>query len=560
MKKILNFFLIIWLLPISNFAQGFDTTFAFGTTNNSNKYSNIINVLADNDKIIFTGTSNKDSIVSGFINVMPFIGATDYQGNLLWIKGIKADSNDYVSGVVYFRNSLSKISPNKYVMPIQGYDGLNPYHRLVFFNNQGDTLKTISFQGYNQAGINFFEAIMSLCVDDDKNIVITGSSNTFTPNPTADTFGLYIAKFDSNGVFQWKKHYYSMFNGQNNIGFRGVKILPANEGNGYIISSLRGSNDSIGNSVFHFVRIDSMGNKLWEKGLPKVNTLFGGDDDLSYTDFIKANDGSGYYFNTKEYILVYENNNNTFMSYIGKVDNQANVLWAKTINFNYRDVKPYDMAQMDNGDLVFNIQIWDQYTPTPKNISNGSTLLCTDSLGNIKWHKAYYRYPCEGSGRRLDEPFTVISKSPYNSIAMGGEEGLAFNNPLANCYTSLNHISKLALVDSLGRRHIDDTTTINLYPIVTQVDFSTGIKTAVNHLKELIDIFPNPAGQDLFISIKEKGNYKIEIQDINGRSRMNKNLGADITQIDIANWQAGIYFIKVFENNTYLGAFKFVKR
>ncbi|HRP90839.1 MAG TPA: T9SS type A sorting domain-containing protein [Edaphocola sp.] len=563
MKKILYMLIIVCYLPFCNVAQGFDTTYNFGPTNPYwGKGSRVSNILADSNMILFSGYCRRDSIdLNLWTGLMPMVGAIDYQGNLLWWKGLSLDTPKYYAGDQIYYQLLSKINTNKYVMIASGSDGITLadsmiliYPYLLIFNSQGDTIHLSPIPTYNDS-LEYPPTlwIRGLCVDNNKNILVTGRYYNVL-NPTSlDSGGLYIAKFDSNGVFQWKKHYYSLFGNIIDPAYGGFKILPANEGNGFLISSYKATMDTLTKSIFHFIRIDSVGNILWEKTLPKANTLFRFGDNFERADFINAKDGNGYYFNSREYADT-SNMYFRFMSYIGKIDNIGNVVWAKTIDFNGINVTPNDMLQMDNGDLVFNIEINDPISTGLNNFS-GTTLLCTDSLGNIKWHKAYRTIFCAP----IDEPMIVMSKTPYNSIALGGYEGNLYA-PFPNCYTSIDFVSRVALVDSLGRRNNDDTAYLYFNPTVTEVEYPTGITPPAKDLKKTINVYPNPAGQDLFISIKEKGNYKIEIQDINGRSRMNKNLGADITQIDIANWQAGIYFIKVFENNTYLGAFKFVKQ
>ncbi|HRP90838.1 MAG TPA: T9SS type A sorting domain-containing protein [Edaphocola sp.] len=563
MKNLLIFFLLSLYIPLSGKAQGFDSTYSLGAANPYwGTNSAVQSIFPDSNFILFSGTCRRDSIdLSLLTGTIPMIGAIDYQGNLLWWRGMSLDTPKYYAGRQNHCLSLSKISPNKYVMVASGHDGITLadsmiliYPYLLFFNSQGDTIHLSSIPTYNDS-LEYPPTlwIRGLCVDNNKNILVTGRYYNVL-NPTSlDSGGLYIAKFDSNGVFQWKKHHYSLFGNIIDPVFGGYKILPANDGNGYLISGYKASMDTLTNNIFHFVRIDSMGNILWEKFLPKANNLFRFGDNFERADFINAMDGSGYYFNSREYADT-SNVNFRFMSYIGKIDNIGNVVWAKTIDFNGKNVLPHDMVQMDNGDLVFNIDISYPYSNGINNFS-GTTLLRTDSLGNIKWHKAYRTIFCAP----IDEPMIVMSKTPYNSIALGGYEGNLYA-PFPNCYTSIDFVSRVALVDSLGRRNNDDTAYLYFNPTVTEVEYPTGITPPAKDLKKTINVYPNPAGQDLFISIKEKGNYKIEIQDINGRSRMSKSLGADITQIDIGNWQSGIYFIKVFEENTYLGAFKFVKR
>jgi len=90
---------------------------------------------------------------------------------------------------------------------------------------------------------------------------------------------------------------------------------------------------------------------------------------------------------------------------------------------------------------------------------------------------------------------------------------------------------------------------------VNYVDFSAVQKVENNEYFTYINIFPNPASEQLIIelSCKNVGNIDFQISDISGRviyeSKKNGYIGKNQFVFDISSLSKGIYFVKVFGKN-----------
>ena len=63
-----------------------------------------------------------------------------------------------------------------------------------------------------------------------------------------------------------------------------------------------------------------------------------------------------------------------------------------------------------------------------------------------------------------------------------------------------------------------------------------------------MNIYPNPASDFVNIQILQDKNVEnviIKVTDINGQIIFNKEHNSSIEQIDVSNYQKGIYFIKI---------------
>jgi hypothetical protein len=73
-----------------------------------------------------------------------------------------------------------------------------------------------------------------------------------------------------------------------------------------------------------------------------------------------------------------------------------------------------------------------------------------------------------------------------------------------------------------------------------------------------IEIYPNPADNQLNIAFSAKDNVDLNISliDISGRAIMQNmysaNSGTNLIKIDINNISRGIYFLNIMENNSSL--------
>lgn len=89
-----------------------------------------------------------------------------------------------------------------------------------------------------------------------------------------------------------------------------------------------------------------------------------------------------------------------------------------------------------------------------------------------------------------------------------------------------------------------------------------GIKETENKIKEgLIKIYPNPANDKIFISatgLTKQNNYTIELLSVLGNQLYNAPLESSLSEINISEYAAGLYFVVLKQNNSILSHQKFI--
>lgn len=82
-----------------------------------------------------------------------------------------------------------------------------------------------------------------------------------------------------------------------------------------------------------------------------------------------------------------------------------------------------------------------------------------------------------------------------------------------------------------------------------------------NNQNVSISVYPNPVTSHLVLKFKEFNNerYDLKIYDLNGRLLQNNLIDGIETSINMENYDASIYLIKITENNQELKIFKITK-
>lgn len=195
----------------------------------------------------------------------------------------------------------------------------------------------------------------------DRGYVVTGWTNSYGDTIYGD---VYLVKTDSLGNLQWQKTFGG--NGEDEGSF-----CQQTRDKGYvIIGHIKSANllDDV-----YIIKTDSLGNLQWQK-------TFGGTDAEGGSWGQQTNDGG--------YIII---GAKAFPSqppltdvYFIKTDSLGNLEWQKTYGGNYNDGGLCCQQTLDKG-----------YVITGITQSFGDTINCdvylikADSLGNIKWQKAF---------------------------------------------------------------------------------------------------------------------------------------------------------------------------
>lgn len=560
----MNKLFLIWLCLLQcvasvTFAQpGFDKVYSFSPYPSFTVFSDIRMVLPDTQKIIMVGETISDTV--GNANESILLGASDYTGNLIWKKNLSFSAPQYRRNAPGFLHSLIKAAPNLYVLGGNGYDcetlpECHPRPFIYIFNGNGDSLR---FQAMPyQANQNVF-FLNSLVLDRQKNIVSAGS---FWNNTFGDTMAVWLSKFDSAGNFKWRKVI------ADTPSFRGsqcFRVLNANENNGYLLTGIAMHPDSTYKTSYCFWRTDTAGNVLWRRHLPKPPGWVSDDvyANEAGTDIIPANNGSGYYFMTTAPSRVQfpgEPPSYRVVYFCGNIDNEANVVWAKTYERDTLHMESsWGIAQKTNGDLVFmgnSSGIWSQEE------QYGISLFSTDSMGNVKWMRQLRRYTCTFP---IGQKMRSLKIAPNGALVMGGT--IFQSSPSPGCYDTADAIGWLVLTDSLGRRNATDTATYPLYAdsVIFPVDTTTSVRLLPGMQGAQLRLFPNPATDKTYLELVQFAGNTNDVQcslyDQTGRLLQQRNMTNHKEALDLSGYSPGLYFIRLRYQQQEMGTVKVMKR
>ncbi|AWW00645.1 3-coathanger stack domain-containing protein [Arcticibacterium luteifluviistationis] len=241
--------------------------------------------------------------------------------------------------------------------------------------------------------------------DDDYLLFGTSASNISGDRTVANSSSyplddIWVVKINTNGVKKWDKKYGGTLYDE----AKDALALPNNE---YLIAGSSNSNISgevtnsrIGNYDFWLVKIDSAGNKIWDR-------RYGGMQNDKLQKVLKAQNG--------DYILVGTSSSSIgwdkSQSQIGyddiwiiRTDANGNKIWDKTLGSTYPD--SYVDAQIDqNDDLVFG------FTGDSEN----SHFYKLDNSGNTLWEKHYSGMTISGKVILNEKGFLHVGRLSYAS-------------------------------------------------------------------------------------------------------------------------------------------------
>ena len=93
-----------------------------------------------------------------------------------------------------------------------------------------------------------------------------------------------------------------------------------------------------------------------------------------------------------------------------------------------------------------------------------------------------------------------------------------------------------------------------------EISTITGIEEAIG-IVLVSSVFPNPATDFLTLRVEDYGNMDLyyHLFDINGRLVENSRVTGSETIINMTRFSAGIYILKIIDNNTDIKTFKIIK-
>ncbi len=375
---------------------------------------------------ILGGISNSDSSgdktqfnrdTSGFYNDY-WIIKIDSSGNKQWDKTFGGTGNDLLS-------SLKQTSDGGYILGGYSASGISGDKTQLAWGFFDYWIVKIDSLGNKQWDKDFggtqTEHLYSILQTTDGGYLLGGYSRSgINGNKTQANWGLFdywIVKTDSLGNKEWDKD----FGGNNNDDL--FALLQTSDG-GYLLggSSLSGisgdkSQATVGLMDFWIIKIDSSGNKLWDKA-------FGGTDtDILHT--IQSIQGGFYFLGGISLSNAggdkSQNSWGNYDFWLIKIDASGNKIWDKDFGGTGSEDEFSNILALDDGGYILGGCSYSGIGGNKSENNLGteqSWLLKTDSAGNVLWDKTMMTPGHDEEGfivQAIDGCFTLANFSDGGS-------------------------------------------------------------------------------------------------------------------------------------------------
>jgi hypothetical protein len=443
---------------------------------------------------------------------------TDFYGNLVW-------SKVFGCTIFYVTYGIDAVQTHDggYIMTAWGSSA--GHLILAKTNNAGDSLWCKYYKGMGPT--------RGYCVRQtpDHGYIVGG----LTGDADTTFYSDFLMKMDSTGNILWSKSYGGAQSDQ-------VNSLELTSDKGFILAGATNSFNA-GSSDIYIVKTDSVGDTIWSR-------RYGGALVDYATSIIQCND--------KGYVITGQTNSfgvGLFDVYLIKIDEWGNLLWSKT----------YGGPGYDYGNCVK--QTNDKgYIITGESYGlDGELLIKTDSMGNVSWSKVLVNTKGLAVETVSDGGFLIAGSSQKPSSDMevlllktdslGNSDCGEINVTLQTTIPATQMFLTQTVVTSISSQVYHYPTLYSDWGKDTTLCTSIGIK--VMQVTALVNIFPNPATNNLTIETTQKAT--IEIINLQGQIIKTLQTTEDKTQVDVSALAGGVYIIKL---NTVEGSVvrKFVKQ
>ena len=334
---------------------------------------------------------------------------------------------------------------------------------------------------------------------------------------------------------------------------------------------------------FAIIKVDRNGNKIWSR-------VIGGTAYDIIRSLVATSDGGCYIVgHTSSNDSDCTGNHGSTDAYVARLDRNGAILWHRDLGGTADDAALFATCNGKNGIIIAaktfssNGDV-SHYFPDPT--GSGSTIriwaIEIDNNGHTVWDNCYGGNCTPNSiCRAADGSIWIAGMSSYVKFGqvdtVYGREDAWFvhadsaGNFLNEQVLGSDKSDEGFMVYPLANGNVIagggfETFTGSFAPITLPrgigaflAVFSPITQTAIsdNYPNNKIRIYPNPVNGLLRVAGKEKLNYKIVIYDWGGRAMYNGEFSGR-EQLQVAGWQAGMYYVRVQSEEGHMDVQKFV--
>ena len=200
-----------------------------------------------------------------------------------------------------------------------------------------------------------------------------------------------------------------------------------------------------------------------------------------------------------------------------------------------------DFSGMDYASLI-------QFNDSSLELSNRSNSQIDFGVGGDYFSSSHIKMSilhtgCVGIGTK--EPKAKLQIAEGDIYISDIENGIIMKSPDGNCW----------------RGTLDNSGQLN-FTLIDCPDDGATVKNNDLRSSEVINVFPNPSNNLVFIDVKQSNlnNLSYTFADVTGKLIENGEVKASIQTIDISNYISGIYILNIFDkNNRILISKKIIK-
>jgi hypothetical protein len=451
------------------------------------------------------------------------VGEMDPDGNMIWAKGLE----DSFGGIIDI-TSLIKLQDDGFLVSANGSQ--HRFYKLLRFDSEGELVWSRFWGRGNESNSGVIQT-------KDNGFAVVGHTGS-------NTFGLtdvFIAKIDTLGTVEWARSY-----GTQDYD-RGYSIFELENGDFLILGY------ATLNAQTFIMRVSgAQGDIIFARQYE----LIGLNSDQ--TSMIQLEDGN--------FVLRGAIDNPSFDPVLMKIDEMGMPIWSKQVN----TFMPVILKMNPSRDSSF---LTHGFGFDQELAQNRTIISKFDSEGNPIWSSSIDsimgepRFVGELEDRTI---LTIAEKTLFDSLVIAK---ISHNG--TNCFGDLREVQLEVFDLNIGSSDLDFMTDgffsqgdnpiiISDLPIIEQIDCSLTNLTPDSDINQYIEVFPNPASNEL--NITYEGNFdtfknqKFSIWNLSGRhlKSFENNSIQSFSTLDISDLLSGFYILRIELGSTVIHR-KFLK-